>query len=376
MKMQVPVIAIDSLAYGRTTIVPWNIIKYNIFGGSSRGPDLYGTEPTHFYLANLLLNFNILTPLALLSLPALAVTYVVDYNRLGGPTKTASTVDKEKDMAQGSRSSPYTLLAFRLAPFYLWFAILTSQAHKEERFMFPAYTMLAFNAAVTLFLIRGWIETAYIKVTKSPYQASRSSLFRLSTLAVMTFSIFVSISRILALNYYYHAPLEVAFKFQIAELPRALNATGLLPPPKPLPDYAPKDAKPPIDLTPVKDLNMTLCYGKEWHRFTSHWLVPDGVNVEFVKSEFDGMLPRHFVPSKGGDRWWKRDGTRFIPDDLNDLNQEDPRHYVRIQFPTIYKSISLKLSSFSGGYTYLSLLDRSRFPPTSCFRAPRTTPCC
>ena len=243
--MQVPVIAIDSLAYGRTTIVPWNIIKYNIFGDSSRGPDLYGTEPTHFYLANLLLNFNILTPLALLSLPALAVTYVVDYNRLGGPTKTASTVDKEKDMAQGSRSSPYTLLAFRLAPFYLWFAILTSQAHKEERFMFPAYTMLAFNAAVTLFLIRGWIETAYIKVTKSPYQASRSSLFRLSTLAVMTFSIFVSISRILALNYYYHAPLEVAFKFQIAELPRALNATGLLPPPKPLPDYAPKDAKPP-----------------------------------------------------------------------------------------------------------------------------------
>ena len=72
MKMQVPVIAIDSLAYGRTTIVPWNIIKYDIFGGSSRGPDLYGTEPTHFYLANLLLNFNILTPLALLSLPALA----------------------------------------------------------------------------------------------------------------------------------------------------------------------------------------------------------------------------------------------------------------------------------------------------------------
>lgn len=303
-------------------------MKYNIFGGAARGPDLYGTEPPTYYLANLLLNFNILTPLALLSLPALALTYVVDYKRLGGPTKTTSSAEKEKDKELGARSSPFTLLALRLAPFYLWFAILNSQAHKEERFMFPAYTLLAFNAAVTLFLVRGWVETTYIKMTKSPYQASRSNLFRLVTLAVMTFFTFISVSRILALNYYYHAPLEAAFKFQMLELPRALNATGLLPPPEPLPEFAYKDTKPPIDLTPVKELNITLCYGKEWHRFTSSWLVPDGIHVEFIKSDFDGMLPRHFVKSTGASRWWKRDGTQYVPEDLNDLNKEDIRHYV------------------------------------------------
>lgn len=157
--------AVDSLAYGRLTVVPWNIVKYNIFGGSERGPDLYGTEPWYFYVFNLLLNFNILVPLALASLPALALTYRIDHKRLGA-------VKPSPD-----QSSPFTLLSIRLAPFYVWFGILTAQAHKEERFMFPAYPMLVFNAAVTIYLIRGWIESTYIKITKSPYRVCPSLRF-------------------------------------------------------------------------------------------------------------------------------------------------------------------------------------------------------
>ena len=57
-------------------------------------------------------------------------------------------------------------------PLYVWLGILTLQAHKEERFMFPAYPLLCFNAAVALYLIRGWFEVAYIGFTKSPYKAS------------------------------------------------------------------------------------------------------------------------------------------------------------------------------------------------------------
>jgi len=159
----VPVVGIDSLAYGKLTIVPWNIVKYNIFGGAGRGPDLYGTSPWHFYINNLLLNFNYLLPLALLSLPALSITYLVDRKRLGFTNPT------------NEQSSPFTLLALRLAPFYLWLVILTAQAHKEERFMFPAYPLLCFNAAVTLYLMRGWMEVAFIKVTKSPYQVREAN---------------------------------------------------------------------------------------------------------------------------------------------------------------------------------------------------------
>ena len=165
-----PVVGIDSLAYGKLTIVPWNIVKYNIFGGTGRGPDLYGTSPWHFYISNLLLNFNYLLPLALLSLPALSITYLVDRKRLGFTNPT------------NEQSSPFTLLALRLAPFYLWLVILTAQAHKEERFMFPAYPLLCFNAAVTLYLMRGWMEVAFIKVTKSPYQVCEANSSDLSSI--------------------------------------------------------------------------------------------------------------------------------------------------------------------------------------------------
>ncbi|KAF8910176.1 glycosyltransferase family 22 protein [Gymnopilus junonius] len=326
----IPVIAIDSLAYGKLTIVPWDIVRYNIFGGSERGPTLYGTEPWNYYVNNLLLNFNVAFLFAMFSLPALAVTYVIDRKRLGFYTPTAS------------QSSPFTLLALRLTPLYLWLGILTLQPHKEERFMFPAYPLICFNAAVCAYLVRGWMEVVFIKVTKSPYRASQSLIFSNFTLSLVVASSFISLMRILALWNYYHAPMSVAFEFQMVELPRLLNATGFLPI---LPaDTLADDDQPPLDLSPIKEFNLTLCYGKEWYRFPGHYLVPNGVKVEFVKSEFDGMLPRHFEESipedeieEGGvfaklaNRWWLRPQSRFVPNDLNDLNKEDVSHYIPVE---------------------------------------------
>jgi len=43
--------------------------------------------------------------------------------------------------------------------------------------MFPAYPLICFNAAVTLYLARGWLEVAYVKATASPYQVSAISPF-------------------------------------------------------------------------------------------------------------------------------------------------------------------------------------------------------
>lgn len=115
-----------------------------------------------FYLANLFLNFNLALPLALLSLPALAVTYRFDFRRLG----VSQTKPKP------GQSSPYTLVALRLSGFYLWLIVMSAQPHKEERFMYPAYPLLCMNAAVTVFLIKGWAETAFVKATTSPYRVS------------------------------------------------------------------------------------------------------------------------------------------------------------------------------------------------------------
>ncbi|KAJ7170207.1 glycosyltransferase family 22 protein [Mycena filopes] len=331
----IPVIAIDSIAYGKLAIVPWNIVKYNVFGGAERGPDLYGTSPWNFYFLNLVLNFNVLAPIALLSLPALLVTYFVDRKRLG---LIKPSIDQ---------SSPFTVLAIRLAPFYLWTAILTSQAHKEERFMFPAYPLLCFNAAVTLYLMRGWLETIFISLTKSPYRASQSTIFRTFTSSVVVASAAISVSRILAQTFYYHSPLSVVYAFQMDELPRLLNDTGLLPT---YPPGTPEEDIPRIDLSPVKDFNLTMCVSKEWYRFPGHYLVPSGVRVDFIKSEFDGLLPGHFGEGEVkkvswendmlATAWWNkpaswygwsRPETRNVPVGMNDLNREQPAHYASIE---------------------------------------------
>ncbi|TFK77397.1 glycosyltransferase family 22 protein [Pluteus cervinus] len=330
-----PLVALDSLAYGKFTLVAWNIVKYNIFGGSDRGPELYGTEPWNFYFLNLFLNFNVLVPLALLSIPALGVTYLIDRKRLGFYTP------------RPDESSPFTILALRLLPLYLWIGILTLQPHKEERFMFPAYPLLCFNAAVSLYLVRGWQEVAFIYATKSPYRASQSSLFRTFTLSVIVGTSLISISRIFAEWHYYHSPMGIFFGFESSELPRILNETGLLP------VYPPTmhiDDRPRIDLTPIKNFNVTLCLGKEWHRFGSHYLVHDGVRVEFIKSEFDGLLPGQFRPSSAPKSFaeWPWPGTWHVPNDTNDLNIEELSHYIPVETCDYLVDLDFPLHPISG----------------------------
>ncbi|KAG8769419.1 mannosyltransferase [Ceratobasidium sp. 428] len=328
----VPVFLIDSFAYGRLTLTPWSLVKYNIFSSSSgRGPTLFGSEPWYFYLLNLTLNFNILLPLALISLPGLLVTHQFDHKRLGsarGPV--------------GETSSPYALLAVRLAPFYLWVAVLTAQAHKEERFMYPTYPLLCFNAATTLYLMRGWMETAYIKVTKSPYRASQTSLFKSSTVAAVILTTTLSISRILALYKYYHAPLDIMHHFQYKELSQLLSNTHLLPLPNLMKNaYKTKyDDEVDVDLSLVRQFGLKICWGAEWYRFPGSYLVPPGIEPLLVESGFDGMLPRPFTPvvSVSGDPAGlptPRNGpfgetsrvlgrtTRIAPTGFNDLNRAE-----------------------------------------------------
>jgi alpha-1,2-mannosyltransferase len=162
---QAPIVLIDSWAYGKLVFPNLNIVLYNIFSsGPTTGPEIFGTEPFTFYFANLFLNFNFLFPLALLSLPALAITYLFDHKRLG----------TTQQRVKADESSPYTLLLTRLSGFYLWLGVLSLQAHKEERFMYPLYPLLCMNAGVTIFLIKGWAETVYVKVTASPYNVSQA----------------------------------------------------------------------------------------------------------------------------------------------------------------------------------------------------------
>lgn len=164
LALAVPIAVVDSLAYGRVALVPLNTVLYNVLG-RARGvsPDLYGTEPWHYYLVNLALNFGPAALLALASIPAVLLTARRDSARFSGAfSKSAASAPLG--------SPPLLLLIMRLAPFYLWLCVLSLQAHKEERFLYPVYPLVCFNAAVSVFVARALLEQGYLRVTRSPYR--------------------------------------------------------------------------------------------------------------------------------------------------------------------------------------------------------------
>ncbi|KAM0718269.1 hypothetical protein Q7P37_006601 [Cladosporium fusiforme] len=260
-------VAVDVMFYRKLVFVPLNIVLYNIFG--SNGPDLYGVEPWHFYLRNLFLNFHVWAVLALLSMPLLLAQHFL---RAKGATKASSL-----------RGVVF------LAPFYLWLAIFTLQPHKEERFMYPAYPALALNAAVACHIILANLGSTDPKdlISKIPVH-----LRLLGILAFVVVSLGLSAFRTIGTITAYGAPLAI--------------------------------------YTPLNEQNLvsegdTLCLGKEWYRFPSHYLLPKGMHAKFIKSEFSGLLPGEFAES--GDIM---SGASRIPLGMNDENKEDLDKYTNI----------------------------------------------
>jgi alpha-1,2-mannosyltransferase len=270
-------VLIDTFFYKKVVFVPFNIVFYNVFSKGG-GPDLYGTEPWHFYLRNLFLNFHVWLPLALLSLPLLLI---YQYSaRLG----TSSI--------KGSIKATYLRGIVFLTPFYLWLAIFTLQPHKEERFMYPAYPCLALSAAVALHILLAHFSTtdARTLISKIPIGLRLASVL-LFLLAALALSVFRTLGTMTA----YQAPLSI--------------------------------------YTPLHAPNMSkegdfLCLGKEWYRFPSHYLLPEGVRAKFIKSEFSGLLPGEFSEAAQGFGFFP--GTWLVPPGMNDQNSEDRGKYTDI----------------------------------------------
>ncbi|KAF8477007.1 Alg9-like mannosyltransferase family-domain-containing protein [Kalaharituber pfeilii] len=277
------VTAIDTMAYKRLEFVPLNIVLYNVFGGSGKGPDIYGTEPWWFYLANLALNFNVHLLLALMSAPVLFLFSLF-------PIPTSNSNNKQYQ-------PPTTTLITLLIPFYLWLGVFTLQAHKEERFMFVAYPALCVSSAIAFHLtlsIWGTISTAISSKMKLPFQYTALSLINWGVLFVpMAAGLILSLSRIVAILTNYSAPMSMYGPQYLPE-----NAIG------------------------------NICFGKEWYRFPSSYFLPDGVRPKFLKSAFAGLLPGQFLEGTPGTL--ERPGIWVIPEGMNDENKEDMSKYVDI----------------------------------------------
>jgi alpha-1,2-mannosyltransferase len=263
--------------------VPWNIVAYNVFGGAGKGPNIYGTEPWHFYVRNLFLNFNIWFLLALLSMPLLIFQQLI-----------------RKQPA--SRQSFLRNVTF-LSPFYLWLAIFTLQPHKEERFMYPAYPLLALNAAISLHILLTYLGSADPAelVSKIPARLKFAG-----ALIVVIVAVDLGLLRTAGLLTAYSAPLKV---------------------------YE------PLKQPGVAQLGNIVCLGKEWYRFPSSYFLPDGMKAKFVKSAFNGLLPGEFSEANVGFGFFP--GAWLEPAGMNDENLEDLGKYVSMlpTIPTIHTHV-------------------------------------
>ncbi|OBT50374.1 hypothetical protein VE04_09573, partial [Pseudogymnoascus sp. 24MN13] len=176
--------SISSTFYRLPTLVPLNIVLYNVFSPPHKGPNIYGTEPWSFYIRNLLLNFHIFFPLALASLPLFILLKLFS----------------RQPLASGLRT-----LVF-ISPFYLWLGIFSAQPHKEERFMYPAYPALALNAAISLHILLAALGQSSPRTLIGRVPAGLKLLLVVSTLGT---SIILGFSRILGAYDAFSAPLHI-----------------------------------------------------------------------------------------------------------------------------------------------------------------------
>jgi alpha-1,2-mannosyltransferase len=265
---------ISEFFYKKAVLVPLNIVLYNIFSGPGRGPEIFGTEPWHFYIRNLLLNFNIWFILAAAALPVflLQKLFYRSHSSHGGGVIT------------GLRSIIF------MSPFYLWLGIFSLQPHKEERFMYPMYPALALNAAMTLHILLAAFGNSDPKslVGKIPAQ------FKLLLVSfVILGSLDIGLARIYGIYSAYSAPLKIYEPLESGKF----GAPG-----------------------------ESVCYGKEWYRFPSSYHLPNDMRAKFIKSEFNGLLPGEFSEAKTGFGIWP--GAWLIPSGMNDQNIEDMGKYV------------------------------------------------
>lgn len=262
---------IDGFFYKELVNVPFNIVRYNVLAArNGKGPNIYGVEPWHFYLRNLILNFNIWALIALASMPLLLAQR---FMLRQAPTKTS-----------------WLRGMIFLSPFYLWLAIFTLQPHKEERFMYPAYPALALNAAVGIHLILAHLGSANPRNFTSAIPVKLR--FAFVTFCFM-FAVNLGVWRTVGMVTAYGAPLNVY---------KPLRQPGV---------SRPGD---------------TVCLGKEWYRFPSSFHLPNGVKAKFVRSHFSGLLPGEF--SEAGTGFGLYPGAWLIPPGMNDENREDAGKYV------------------------------------------------
>ena len=249
MAILIVVITVDSGFYQTLVVIPLNIVLYNVFGGEGEGPEIFGVEPFSYYVLNLLLNFNITAVLALLGM----VFTVKNHHNWFVVNATLT----------------------------LWCLIFGLQPHKEERFLYPVYSLIIVNGAITMDWGMGVVSVVLDRVCGK--KRVISTIMTIVKLVVVVSTLTVSLLRIVNLVENYSTPLTVS-KY-LSQNEECLETK-------------------------------TVCVGREWYHFPTSFFLPQNHRLGFVKSGFDGLLPGDFI--ENSDIFT---ATSEIPPGMNNKNQ-------------------------------------------------------
>jgi len=184
---------------------------------------------------------------------------------------------------------------FALAAPLLWLAFMSCLPHKEERFMYCVYPLLCVAGAVCLTafddMVQWWIAAQEKRAFFcAPHHIQ--NLIRFGRAILIALIIALSVSRSVATVLGFRAPLQLYSHLYNVELPRVTDGTTG---------------------------EVSVCVGKEWHRFPSWFFLRPRSALAFVHSGFTGQLPQRFS---------FKYGTWAPPPGFNSKNQEEPDRYV------------------------------------------------
>nr|QFR35810.1 alpha-1,2-mannosyltransferase ALG9 [Chandrasekharania keralensis] len=244
----------DYYCYGRLTFSMFNLLKYNVLGGGES--HLYGTEGPSFYFRNGFNNFNFAFILALLFLG------VVPFAR--------------------KKYAPDLLIV--VSPVYIWLAFMSLQAHKEERFLYPIYSLICVAAAAVIDSLPDFFHDKYSS-NQSIFEKIAKGLRPLILGCILC----ASHSRTFSMLNGYGAPLQVYQHLEHHD------------------DTGP---------------GSILCIGSEWHRYPSSFFIPSYISeVRWIDDGFRGLLPFPFNETLGG--------TTAAPSYFNNKNKAAEEQYLK-----------------------------------------------
>ncbi|KAK8956345.1 Dol-P-Man:Man(6)GlcNAc(2)-PP-Dol alpha-1,2-mannosyltransferase [Platanthera guangdongensis] len=258
----------DYYYYGKWTSSIFNLLKYNVLGGGES--HLYGTESSTFYWRNGFNNFNFSFILALLFVASLPSTW--------------------------KKYTPDLLVV--VSPIYIWLAFMSLQSHKEERFLYPIYTLICVAATAVI--------DSFPDLFRDRFSSEESFLVKVAKVLRPIFLgliLSLSHSRTFSVLHGYSGPSVIYKHLEHHE-----------------------DAKP----------GSTLCVGSEWHRYPSSFFVPSYVHeVRWVDDGFRGLLPFPFNSTLGG--------TASAPPYFNDKNKASDMQYLHdVESCTLFVELDLR----------------------------------